>query len=94
MCKQLHVIRKHRLMVFFHASYHLFSMTGNQLSLATDVGTLDQKIVLKLFDLASARPAVTLGLWSIMSSLRGNFNVPLLHNFIKWFVDNDVAHRN
>ena len=44
--------------------------------------------------LARARPAVPLGLWSITSSLRGNFYVPRLHKFIKWFADNDVAHRN
>ena len=43
---------------------------------------------------ARARPAVPLGLWSITSSLRGNFYVPCLHKFIKWFADNDVAHRN
>ena len=44
--------------------------------------------------LARARPAVPLGLWSITSSLRGNLYVPRLHKFIKWFADNDVAHRN
>ena len=44
--------------------------------------------------LARARPAVPLGLWSITSSLRGNLYVPRLHMFIKWFADNDVAHRN
>ena len=43
---------------------------------------------------ARARPAVPLGLWSITSSLRGNLYVPRLHKFIKWFADNDVAHRN
>ena len=46
------------------------------------------------FELARARPAVPLGLWSITSSLRGNLYVPRLHKFIKWFADNDVAHRN
>ena len=44
--------------------------------------------------IARARPAVPLGLWSITSSLRGNLYVPRLHKFIKWFADNDVAHRN
>ena len=34
---------------------------------------------------ARARPAVPLGLWSIMSSLRGNLYVPRLHKFMKWF---------
>ena len=43
---------------------------------------------------ARARPAVPLGLWSITSSLRGNLYIPHLHKFIKWFADNDVAHRN
>ena len=43
---------------------------------------------------ARARPAVPLGLWSITSLLRGNLYVPRLHKFIKWFADNDVAHRN
>ena len=50
--------------------------------------------VMAWFHLARARPAVPLGLWSITSSLRGNFYVPRLHKFIKWFADNDVAHRN
>ena len=45
-------------------------------------------------EIARARPAVPLGLWSITSSLRGNLYVPRLHKFIKWFADNDVAHRN
>ena len=45
-------------------------------------------------DLARARPAVPLGLWSITSSLRGNLYVHRLHKFIKWFANNDVAHRN
>ena len=45
-------------------------------------------------NLARARAAVPLGLWSITSSLRGNLYVPRLHKFIKWFADNDVAHRN
>ena len=44
--------------------------------------------------LARARPAVPLGLWSITSSLRGNLYVHRLHKFIKWFANNDVAHRN
>ena len=44
--------------------------------------------------LARARPAVPLGLWSIMSSLRWNLYVPRLHKFIKWFADNDVPQRN
>ena len=43
---------------------------------------------------ARARPAVPLGLWSITSSLRGNLYVQRLHKFIKWFANNDVAHRN
>ena len=47
-----------------------------------------------LFCVARARPAVPLGLWSITSSLRGNLYVPRLHKFIKWYADNDVAHRN
>ena len=47
-----------------------------------------------LWVVARARPAVPLGLWSITSSLRGNLYVPRLHKFIKWFADNDVAHRN
>ena len=50
--------------------------------------------VLVYLILARARPAVPLGLWSITSSLRGNLYVPRLHKFIKWFADNDVAHRN
>ena len=45
-------------------------------------------------ELARARPAVPLGLWSITSSLRGKLYVPRLHKFIKWFADNDVTHRN
>ena len=45
-------------------------------------------------DLARARPAVPLGLWSITSLLCGNFYVPRLHKFIKWFADNDFPHRN
>ena len=45
-------------------------------------------------ELARARPAVPLGLWSITSSLRGNLYVHRLHKFIKWFANNDVAHRN
>ena len=70
----------------------------------TDGVTLTPYMVLPLFAtrfaayaggiLARARPAVPLGLWSITSSLRGNLYVPRLHKFIKWFADNDVAHRN
>ena len=45
-------------------------------------------------NLARARPAVPLGLWSITSFLCGNLYVPRLHKFIKWFADNDVAHHN
>ena len=39
-------------MVFFCfvLCYRLFSTTGSQLPLASDAGTSDQKIVLKLFD--------------------------------------------
>ena len=44
--------------------------------------------------IARARPAVPLGLWSITSSLCGNFYVPGLHKFIKWFADNDFPHHN
>ena len=42
------------------------------------------------FNLARARPAVPLGLWSITSLLRGNLYVPRLCKFIKWFADNDA----
>ena len=44
--------------------------------------------------LARARLAIPLGLWSIMSSLRGNLYVPRLRKFIKWFADNDAPHSN
>ena len=47
-----------------------------------------------MLPLALARPAVPLGLWSITSSLCGNFYVPRLHKFIKRFADNDFPHRN
>ena len=61
--------------------------------------TLDTKLIIYISPkgqgiVARARPAVPLGLWSITSSLRGNLYVPRLHKFIKWFADNDVAHRN
>ena len=62
------------------------------MDLTDDKSTLVQ--VMAWCRLARARPAVPLGLWSITSSLRGNFYVPRLHKFIKWFADNDVAHRN
>ena len=51
MCKQWYVSCKQpNHGFFFMLSYHLFSMTGSQLPLASDDGTSDQKIVLKLFD--------------------------------------------
>ena len=37
-------------LVCFVLCYRLFSTTGSQLPLASDVGTSDQKIMLKLFD--------------------------------------------
>ena len=52
MGKERHVSCKQptRGFFFFVLSNHLFSTTGSQLPLTSDDGTLDQKIVLKLFD--------------------------------------------
>ena len=43
---------------------------------------------------ALAKPAVPMGLWSIPSSFRGNFYVPRLHKFNKWFADDYDTHRD
>ena len=51
MCKQWHVSCKQPTHgVFFRVVNRLFSTTGSQLRLASDVCTSNQKIVLKLFD--------------------------------------------
>ena len=67
-----------------------FFFFGDFFSLTTQ----HEEIEHRLTQVARARPAVPLGLWSITSSLRGNLYAPRLHKFIKWFADNDVAHRN
>ena len=50
MCKQWHVSCKQPTHGFFFMLPYLFSTTVSQLPMASDDGTSDQKIMLKLFD--------------------------------------------
>ena len=76
--------------VFIYVPFNMFNMS----KLTCWCMDCDMWVTEWCEQVARARPAVPLGLWSITSSLRGNLYVPRLHKFIKWFADNDVAHRN
>ena len=74
-------------LIFFLASKFI-SVTNKKQGFKLDL--VAECICTSVGELARARPAVPLGLWSITSSLRGNLNVPRLRKFIKWFADNDA----
>ena len=77
-----------------HLDFKTYSPNACQAQLAVNLCSGSVTSECHMWSLARARPAVPFCLWSITSSFHGNFYVPRLHKFIKWFADNDVTHRN